>query len=645
MSIKATIHPASDDGRSSPSPLRAFLVAGIIAFSSGTAWAETEIWRVGGEGLSWALQSGVSAAIDFEKSTNSVKPKGFSPEENIVSTVEWLDGRPEDFAVEGQAYVWDNVAVRASNLVMLDGDSTTSTGERFKEFGINQTGRIFYFDLGASYPANRIVLYPSPDAEENFVRAFEISASDGRTFGTGGQPIYDVLRRVETSKSRADIGFPLQLVRFVKLRILAPNPFDIAELEVYGEGFVPKASYLSKLIEFEDPVNFGSLYVEAIEDGEALPDEEENEVFAELRVRNGADDTPMVYYRTDPETQREEEVSEADYEGLLEAEQGPIRYDAAHWSPWSKPLRITAGDSFMLPLDFLPGPRGYFQISLLFAGASSRVIGIASLSLTHSSALTGNALGEVALQGQPDPPGGIVTTKTGVTTVFTYDVRAEFDGRRLPGFDGIRIETPGQSRFVVMEMGTPSVEVTPDSVRAEGTYLAVYFPSRRITPENNQPVRVVFESTPLLYNTIFRGWLLDTGGDLPQPILAGNATAEVTTNALSVFGSIEKPLGRFALSSGCVTPNGDGRNDEIGISYDIIFLVERVRVDVGIYDLSGHRVRQIFSGSLDVGKYEDLWDGSDDEGNVVSPGIYICRISVDTQTGTHDRAKSVAVAY
>ena len=196
-----------------------------------------------------------------------------------------------------------------------------------------------------------------------------------------------------------------------------------------------------------------------------------------------------------------------------------------------------------------------------------------------------------------------------------------------------------------MEMGTPSVEVTPDSVRAEGTYLAVYFPSRRITPENNQPVRVVFESTPLLYNTIFRGWLLDTGGDLPQPILAGNATAEVTTNALSVFGSIEKPLGRFALSSGCVTPNGDGRNDEIGISYDIIFLVERVRVDVGIYDLSGHRVRQIFSGSLDVGKYEDLWDGSDDEGNVVSPGIYICRISVDTQTGTHDRAKSVAVAY
>jgi len=642
MSIKATVHLVPDVERSPMFFLRTFVLAGIIASSSGASWAETEIWHIGGRGLSWAVQSDVSAAVDFE--TNAVKPRGFSPEENIVSTMEWLDGRPEDFVTEGQAYVWDNVAVRASNLVMLDGEGTTSSGERFKEFGVDQTGRIFYFDLGASYPAHQIVFYPSPDEEEDFVRAFEISVSDGRTFGTGGQPIYDVLRRVETAKPRAEIGFPLQLVRFVKLRILAPNPFEIAEFEMYGEGFVPKASYRSKLIAFENPVNFGMLLLQAIEVGES-PLDEEDAVFAELRVRNGADDTPLVYYRTDPETQREDEVSEADYEQLSEAERGPIQYDARNWSPWSNPFRVTAGSSFELPLDFLPGPRQYFQIDLLFAGASSRVIGIQSLSLTHSTALARSAQGEVALRGQPDPPGGIVTTRTGVMAAFTYDVRAEFDEASLPGFDGVRIEIPGESRFVLLEMGVPSVEVSPDSVRTDEGGLSVYFPSWRITPEEDQPVRVIFEATPLLYNTIFRGWLLDTGGDLPQPILPGNARDEVTTNALSVFGSIEKPLGHFALSSRCVTPNGDGRNDAVEIAYDIIFLVESAKVEVGIHDLSGDRVRQIFSGPLDVGKYEDLWDGLDESGNLVSPGIYICRISLDTQTGTYDEARSVAVAY
>ena len=65
----------------------------------------------------------------------------------MTGTILWMDGQPEDFATEGQAYVWDRAAIKASNLVMVDEDSTTSTGARFKEFGVDQTGRIFYFDL------------------------------------------------------------------------------------------------------------------------------------------------------------------------------------------------------------------------------------------------------------------------------------------------------------------------------------------------------------------------------------------------------------------------------------------------------------------------------------------------------------------
>ena len=615
-----------------------------VLIGAGPVQAEVSVWRVGEGGSSWSDLSSVSAAVDFEN-PKVIQPNGFMAGENIAKAIHWMDGQPDDFTAEGQAYVWDRCAVKESNLVMVDGDSTTSTGERFKEFGVNQRGRIFYFDLGASYPANRIVFYPSPEGKEDFVRAFEISINDGRNFSKEGRPIYTVLRRVEVNtEPTVVIEFPLQLLRFIEMRTLASNPFEIAEVEIYGLGFVPKASYLSELIAFEQPVNFGELSLKVSIVGDRMP-REEAEVSAVVQVRNGADDTPLVYYRVDPETGSEEEVSEKEYAVLSQFEQGPIRNDGAHWSPWSNPIRLEAEGVFSYPLDFLPGPRRYFQFRVFFTGTSTEVLRLHSLSVTYSPALAQKAVGEVALLGEPDPPGGAATTPTGIETFFTYDVRAQFDAQRAGGFDGIRIETSEEPGDITLAMGNLLDEVVPDSVRIDPTGLGVYFPSHRITRQNNLPIRVTFKTVPLRYNTTFRGWLLDTGGNLPQPILPGDASEEITTGSLQVFGVLSAPLGPLSVFPNPMTPNGDGQNDEAVISYDVFHLIEKTRVEVRLYDLSGTSVRKVFSGPLDPGKYRNTWDGKDEGGHLLPPGTYTCKVSLYAKAETFHRVKTITVVY
>ena len=615
-----------------------------VLISAGPLQAEVNVWVVGEGGLPWSEQSSMSAAVDFGR-PEVIQPNGFTAGENIMKAIHWMDGRPDDFTIEGQAYVWDNAAVQASNLVMVDGDSLTSTGERFKAFGVDQTGRTFYFDLGASYPANRIVFYPSPDGKEDFVRAFEISINNGRVFSKEGRPIYSVLRRVEVNtEPTIVIEFPLQLLRFIKLRILASNRFEIAEVEIYGLGFVPRASYLSKLIEFEQAVNFGelNLKVGTVGDGTSRG---EGEVSAMVQIRNGADDTPLLYYRVDPATGSEEGVSEEEYAALSPFEQGPIRNDAAHWSPWSNPIQLEMEGIFSYPLDFLPGPRRYFQFRVFFTGSSTEVVQLHSLSVTYSPALAQMAVGEVALLSEPDPPGGVATTPTGRDTFFTYDVRAQFDTQGIGGFDGLRIETSEKPRDITLAMGEPLNEVFPDSVRVDSTSLTVYFPSHRVTRQNNRPLRVIFRTAPLRYNTTFRGWLLDTGGNLPQPILPGDASEEVKTGSLQVFGSLEAPLRNVDVSPDPITPNGDGQNDKAVIAYDIFHLVAKARVEVRLYDLSGRSLREVFSGLLAPGKYRNTWDGRDDKGHLLPPGIYTCKVSVYAKAGTFYQVKTITVVY
>src|SRR5262249_6850093 len=51
------------------------------------------------------------------------------------------------------------------------------------------------------------------------------------------------------------------------------------------------------------------------------------------------------------------------------------------------------------------------------------------------------------------------------------------------------------------------------------------------------------------------------------------------------------------------------------------------RASLVIYDLAGRKVRRAFDGDAGAGVTEVEWDGTDDGGRRVSPGLYVVRLA------------------
>lgn len=61
-------------------------------------------------------------------------------------------------------------------------------------------------------------------------------------------------------------------------------------------------------------------------------------------------------------------------------------------------------------------------------------------------------------------------------------------------------------------------------------------------------------------------------------------------------------------------------------------LAEEGAVALGIYDVSGRRVRTLEAGTLGSGPQAVLWSGTDDNGRAVSSGQYFARLLQDGRT-------------
>jgi len=633
---------------------RALATTAALVLASTTG-LRAEVWVLGQGGQAWSAHAGVAAGLDLTDRT-TLGPIAFAADENITQALSWVKSSPEDWVAEGVAHAWDNAAIAGaaenSALALVDGDATTSTGDRFTVFGVNQTGRIFSLDLGAAFPASRIVFYPPPSQQDSYLRSYELAISSGRDYGQDQTPIFDILRQVEVNRDRlSEVVFPTQLLRFVRLRVLASNPFVLGEIEVYGEGFVPRGRYESTMVQLPAAANFGQLSFRATkvrrqEDGTLSPDSTAA-ANVSVQLRNGEDETPTEYYViTDLETRREELATKAEYDAAMENLRGTVRDDLTYWSPWTEAVVADESGEYTLPLE-LPGPRSYFLLRLLFEGNTTDAIMVDNLAIDYSSPLVASAIGEVALLSEPNPERGWVSSPAGIDTTLTYDILADVGSPARAGFDGVRIMTGAQAEFVGLEMGDPLVAVEADSTRAANDELRVYFPSHRIDAGRAEHLRVTFRTRVLLYSTLFEGQLLDSQGRLPQMIQEGDANPDVGANSLRVLFSSGSAavLNSFGASTSTITPNGDGRNDQGVFTLVIVHLTQPASSNTQIHDLSGRPVRQLFDGALDAGSHEQIWDGKDQNGQLVPPGIYMARVTVESEMDAESRSCLVHVAY
>ena len=134
--------------------------------------------------------------------------------------------------------------------------------------------------------------------------------------------------------------------------------------------------------------------------------------------------------------------------------------------------------------------------------------------------------------------------------------------------------------------------------------------------------------------------------EVRQKIVSGDANQDVESDQLTVTTSLSNTLLHAPkVSPNPFTPNADGINDVVNISYKLLRVISAVPVSVEFFDLSGRLIKALYSGADPLGEYEHTWDGRDDFGNLVSPGIYLFRIQADMQSGREINAGTLSVAY
>ncbi len=326
---------------------------------------------------------------------------------------------------------------------MFDNDGDTAMGLHSSGAGgTGAFGLLIEFDLGAVFGVNRFKFFPrnadpdfpAPDFQfqKEFLKGYEIFANDGQPESRrAGILIWETVAYAgQNEEAVVDVRIPTQFVRHLRFKSLTAADFEIAEFQVFSEGFVPEAVYISNVFDFGDRALLDNL--RWVQDQVGDP----TRSLVQIRTRTGDDPEPVEFtrigkqssgriekrgqstidYPIDAPWKRAADVddeelkdlientldnelvdgrealltfkqlpfdqrsqitlNEADYKKLREEQRSVIRADLTNWSPWSPPYSpegIVEANQLQTqgigtPI-VSPSQRRYFQIMVEFFNA------------------------------------------------------------------------------------------------------------------------------------------------------------------------------------------------------------------------------------------------------------------------------------
>ena len=493
--------------------------------------------------------------------------------------------RGANLALEASAVSGQN-ELRASRSVT---DGSTDTEWRFD----NRTevlGEWIRVDLGGDRGVTRVRILPGKTIDQRplfFLKGYRLEMAREATpddwilvaqWAENTRPTVDTSVDSTWIETDAD-GVPLPVLgRFLRLRIVRedpPNWVTVGEIEVFGEGFRGEGSFESTVFDAGQPVNFGRARIA----GQAPPG-----TILRLQLRTSA--------------------------------------DGETWEPW---YRVPAWDLEQAPEGFElsePEPARFLQ----YRAAMETHHPLVTPALEEVRAAFVEQLFATAATAAIEP----LRPMLGRDTLFTYTLDVDVGARDL-GFDRVRIGLPGDVREVRFD----GVSLPEDGYGSEWDDREIRL---GLTAEYriHRPGRLEVDfSSALLRPTLAvrAGIALGDSADFQnaRPAREGAWT-------LVGQGFTSRPLPPGGVE---VRPNPfNAASGPAQIQIDLAKVQHPRGMTVALYDLSGRRVRTLWADRpASAGRKRLPWDGRDDAGRLVVPGLYLLRVEIradvdDVWTGT-----------
>ena len=529
--------------------------------------------------------------------------------------------------------------------VMFDGaDSTAFNPDDFADrFGVERTSPL-YIDLGATFRVDRIRLYPRQDADHKtlFPRSFSLSTNGGidqeREVEAGNlleRRFESVFNYYTSNPNREPVlerRFESRYVRFIRIQVRDNQPWEIAELQVFSDGTGITGEYTSiPILAARGP---RPLWGRVRYEGGDIAD-----LPVTVQTRTGPDASPQLYFRYTGVGGDREQVSAAEYTRLDSIEQGPILRNP-DWSSWE-----TVTDGRVRS----PSNNPFIQFRLQISGPGTviRRLAIEYLNPPIADGLDAEIAPVVVEAGQQTD--FVVSLQTHMRVWRT-------DGSLLPnadtGFQSLRIQTTARidaiDRVLVDDR---EVEFTATYDPIEGTEIRL----RRTILQDGTFIQIFLRGAVFRDATRFDVQASDRRLVEGELLTVHQSAREEDVDPLSLGGSlvvrIASEEGRLPLlqsvspSSPIISPNGDGINDRFELRYALLKLTDAAPSYLNIYALDGRLVRQIEGGLQLNGDQIYRWDGFDAQGDRLSPGLYIYRLSIYTDEGVVQENGVIGVAY
>ena len=584
-----------------------------------------------------AAQHGRANLMQLER--DSIRPQSFSPDINLTPLIEERGGEVLRFAWNG----W--LSHTETDELMFDGDLKTAfLGDG--RYAVHWPYiKALTFDLGAPLLLDRIRFFPRDQhLTDRFLQQFRIGINDGNPLEDGTREVnlgaagfyfdFDIVHDVkENTQPVIDLKFPQQPIRYVLFyaKENTQGIWEIAELEIYGRGFAPFAHYVSNVIDLGAPASLGRLtWAGQQDDGATLA----------LSTRSGHDADPNTYWRytfRGGERTRFDErgrpLTLASYTKLARGAQAGITHDTAAWTFWSTAEEFAAREGAIAGA----GPRQFVQVRADFTSeqqASGRLDWV--LLAVSIPPVAQRAVAEIV-------PSAVAP---GAPAAFTYKVKASMTSADL-GFDRLAIDTPARvERVNAVRLSGQPVAFEVLQRDDAGVVLAVPPMDAQRTDE---VLEVDFHASVFQFGTVFSGRIFNSAHphEVPQALAVGDADGEPSSERLGVAltGLGTGPLGSLSVVPEVFSPNGDGVNDVVVIGCDVLNVSGLSSVACWVYDVSGRRVGVVDSSWSGSGRYGGVWDGRDEQGALLPPGLYVVSLRVETDRGTTQRQAVAALVY